>query len=208
MTLAQPEEEHVSLYAELLLNIKSLAVFVTLPHQAIAGQYEAEISNSSQFTLIEKSFNNRVASLSLPHPHVGQNLLVPAVNGSQLTFRLSPKTDHTLAKLQTDTENYEPWSAPDLEELQPHIGCGDCKRSLVNKDALRSYYALPSEGWAEMMDFWHCHKPNHPANDDSSAQQKGYAADNSTQARAGRCAVGMTYLLLHEEDCRSVEVRY
>ncbi|KAK9472524.1 HECT-like ubiquitin-conjugating enzyme-binding-domain-containing protein [Dipodascopsis tothii] len=40
------------------------------------------------------------------------------------------------------------------------LECAACGHELLAADARRAL-DLPSENWAEMMDFWHCHKPDH-----------------------------------------------
>ncbi|KAI4177981.1 MAG: hypothetical protein LQ343_000065 [Gyalolechia ehrenbergii] len=65
---------------------------------------------------------------------------------------------------------------------------------------------LPSENWAEMMDFWHCHKPD---TDDTiyhyqDGLSKGYGAASTIESIAGVGLLDPMYLLLSHDDVNVV----
>lgn len=70
---------------------------------------------------------------------------------------------------------------------------------------------LPSGNWAEMMDFWHCHKPDPPEEErnkegeDPNAVVKGYGAGNQLVAVEGTVLVDVTSFLVKGVDCLGVE---
>ena len=84
----------------------------------------------------------------------------------------------------------------------------------------RIFKDLPSQNWAEMMDFWHCHKPDEPGHNhghehthgDSGAHQdpkmaqdqngtvKGYGASNRVVATPGTVLVDVSSFVVAEED--------
>jgi hypothetical protein len=77
---------------------------------------------------------------------------------------------------------------------------------------------LPSENWAEMMDFWHCNKPDIHEPNESSAREshldgagsvasKGYGADTKFAARITVGFVDITTFLLTNSDCSNLQVR-
>lgn len=70
---------------------------------------------------------------------------------------------------------------------------------------------LPSENWAEMMEFWHCHKPDVPVGEKGEEggdnTMKGYGANTRMVAQKGFGKVDLTYFLLDSEDCSGLEVR-
>lgn len=71
---------------------------------------------------------------------------------------------------------------------------------------------LPSENWAEMMEFWHCHKPDVPVGEKGGEEGgdntlKGYGANTRMMAQKGVGKVDLTYFLLDSEDCSGLEVR-
>ncbi|KAL8735873.1 MAG: hypothetical protein Q9181_002651 [Wetmoreana brouardii] len=85
---------------------------------------------------------------------------------------------------------------------ETRIACRACQALLV-KESVQNWKDLPSENWAEMMDFWHCHKPD---TDDVFAHQtsgvhKGYGAANSIEPTAGIGLVDITCLLMMQQDC-------
>ncbi|KAL9005781.1 MAG: hypothetical protein Q9188_001447 [Gyalolechia gomerana] len=76
----------------------------------------------------------------------------------------------------------------------------------VHKDSVRLWKDLPSENWAEMMDFWHCHKPD---TDDTIYHHqdglgKGYGAASTIESIAGVGLLDPMYLLLSHDDVNVV----
>jgi len=71
---------------------------------------------------------------------------------------------------------------------------------------------LPSENWAEMMDFWHCHKPteheSHAGHSDeeTATANKGYAANSKFTAQNKVGFVDLTTFLLDAKDCNNIRV--
>ena len=97
--------------------------------------------------------------------------------------------------------------------------CRECSAVIIEKGSVKGWRDLPSENWAEMMDFWHCHKPDVPqANGasghdlggsiDESSVNRGYGADTIFAPTRGLGFVDLTTFLLVELDCTNIEVRY
>jgi hypothetical protein len=59
--------------------------------------------------------------------------------------------------------------------------------------------ALPSEQWAELMDFWHCHKPHVHGGQDKSRVLK---------SQVGSLLLGINILVVHPSDTQNLEVGY
>jgi len=78
--------------------------------------------------------------------------------------------------------------------------------------SIQSWRDLPSQNWAEMMDFWHCHKPSVPKKQTANGshntylEEKGYGANTGFVARRGVGFVDLTYFLVSTEDCLGVKV--
>lgn len=130
-----------------------------------------------------------------------------------------------------------PWSAADLA-LGLDVICRKCAAVIVGADRLTAWKDLPSENWAEMMEFWHCHKPTTTANrngdhhghghgkkdvkanevtqgqrqgEKASEEElalRGYGANSAIVAQVGVGFVDLTKMLFHAEDCRCVVVSY
>lgn len=77
----------------------------------------------------------------------------------------------------------------------------------MSKNTIKAWKDLPSENWAEMMEFWHCHKPHdHDQRDPESLASKGYGANNAISAQPGIGFVDLTSFLFAESDCDGLKV--
>ncbi|KAI6785612.1 uncharacterized protein J7T54_005946 [Emericellopsis cladophorae] len=70
---------------------------------------------------------------------------------------------------------------------------------------------LPSENWAEMMEFWHCHKPHdhdHGHTNGGAEQadltKRGYGASNAISAQETVGLVDITSFMFTESDCDGI----
>ncbi|KAL8686404.1 MAG: hypothetical protein Q9224_005457 [Gallowayella concinna] len=83
------------------------------------------------------------------------------------------------------------------------------------KESMEGWKDMPSEDWAEMMDLWHCHKPDTEDDDRASSVQqqqqqqqshlrKGYGAGNRIAPTPGVGLVDITYFLLIRRECNVV----
>lgn len=192
----------IVLYVELLSNISQVTVFATLP------------SDSDQDTSASLSLDGRSLSITHGETEVGVRLpckvlespalrLPLAVGSKELSFRLQVATDAT-QKGQGDED--VPWSASCLTS-DSRIACLVCNQSFLDVSC-PIWKDLPSENWAEMMDFWHCHKPNDEQ--DLGAQDqglgKGYSASNQLTPSRGVGLVDISHIILVESDCAGIQV--
>ncbi|CCU82431.1 hypothetical protein BGHDH14_bgh01977 [Blumeria hordei DH14] len=208
-------------YAELLSNIKQVSILASLTYPCDENT-KVELSDDGQkLTLIHRG---QVHALSLPHKVYPKfNFQVPSKIGSQeLSWRL-PLIDQSSQQARQDTLSSEaPWSAKALES-RTELRCRSCDEVIMKKGKIHTWKDLPSENWAEMMDFWHCHKPDntqshHIPDDDCSGSQenrtsthskmteRGYGANNSISAQHGVGFVDISTFLLTEDDCINIKV--
>lgn len=153
----------------------------------------------------------------------------------EISFRLSLANDEEPLKSKGEVmDEFVPWTARDMSP-SVRVGCRDCKA-----DILRSFHCcasdsaaqgdsmggwtwkdLPSGNWAEMMDFWHCHKPDpreesngmtHGSErldgmspDEHNSQVKGYGAANSVVSTPGTILVDVATFLVSEVDCANLK---
>lgn len=84
------------------------------------------------------------------------------------------------------------------------IQCINCGIDVIRPNLIMRWKALPSETWAEMMDFWHCHKP---ADDGKSSDlfNKSYAVSKFIPESTS-VFVGLTYLLVCVSDLENIEI--
>jgi hypothetical protein len=162
--------------------------------------------------------------------------------GGELSFRLlvSGNTGVGIGSRRAlDQQEHEgtdgPWRAARLES-KTRIRCRHCKNILLRphpeiargsdvsdtveekrtaSDCGLVFKDLPSQNWAEMMDFWHCHKPDEPRhthdhnhghggdpNDtqDRNGAVKGYGASNRVIATAGTVLVDVSSFVIAEDE--------
>lgn len=86
----------------------------------------------------------------------------------------------------------------------------NASRQLPEGEASWVWKDLPSGNWAEMMDFWHCHKPDQEPGEsrdavDENSVVKGYGASNQVLAVAGTVLVDVATFLVSDGDCLGLE---
>lgn len=143
------------------------------------------------------------------------------------SFRLPIDPDEkTLVSRDEAIDEYVPWTAGDMSPLT-RLRCRECASIFLDAPSSAPsdvsegqtpsqgwvWKDLPSGNWAEMMDFWHCHKPD-PHEDASNveasmarhiegqtAHVKGYGASSRVVATSGTVLVDVATFLLAESDC-------
>lgn len=212
-----------NIYAELLTNIRQLSVAVTLPSPA-GGQTKALIApdgatlhihhagTETSFPLPGRVLAQAGAPTALPTPP-------PSASSAPhtLSWRL-PLADSSAALRSSSADDPVPWTARDLLPGSA-IACRRCAAAIVPGGKAGEWKDLPSENWAEMMDFWHCHKPStdhedeheHGVNgegkeDHEHLTRRGYGANSSIAAQPGVGMVDLTSFLFCEADCVGLKV--
>lgn len=186
-------------YAELLFNIRQVTVFAILPSVC---NNTTKIELTADGRILCFRHENGKATIELPCPVVNSsNLTIPPIPTRELSFRLAAKF---ATPIESASDNEEPWPASKLTS-ETQIACQPCGCRLVT--AVTVWKDLPSGGWADMMDFWHCHKPTAENGHDASAgSMKGYAASNDLGPAAGVGLVDVGHFLIAENDCTGVQV--
>ncbi|KXH64644.1 hypothetical protein CNYM01_06646 [Colletotrichum nymphaeae SA-01] len=212
-----------TIYAELLTNIRQLSVAVTLPSSA-GGQTRALIAPNGETLHIHHAGTE--TSFPLPGRVLAQTgaptaLPTPRSSASSsasqtLSWRL-PLADSPVARSSSTSlaDDPVPWTARDLLPGSA-VACRRCAAVVVLGGKAGEWKDLPSENWAEMMDFWHCHKPStdhedeheHGVNgegkekdDHEHLTRRGYGANSSIAAQPGVGMVDLTSFLFCEADC-------
>lgn len=188
------------IYAEYLSNIRTLAITTVL---------ETPRNESTALWL-----SNDRTKLVLEHEDHTYRIILPAKTSGQGTHHLQlPNTGelHCVNRISAEPifgqeDPVTLWSAIHLNS-ETRVHCKHCSTP-VSSDKIDVWKDLPSEAWAEMMDLWHCHKPEEPkGNPDDAPAQKGYAAGSKLIAQVGVGLVDVMSFLLSEHDCK-VEVSY
>lgn len=245
-TVSRNADVSVHLHAELLPNIRQIALYVSLRESASLDGNQPEI----QLTESRKAVT---VSLPAPFDYVAETLKLPArasdatprslkINATpakdlgtgqatnpshEYSFRMQiDPSDEALLSRDELMDDYVPWTAADMLP-STRIRCRECGNALMKEaNPCRDYEQgsqdlergwtwkdLPSGNWAEMMDFWHCHKPDPHEHDpkaeaaaalkleDQTAQTKGYGASSRVEAIPGTVLIDVATFLLAESDC-------
>ncbi|KAI4233446.1 MAG: hypothetical protein L6R40_007043 [Gallowayella cf. fulva] len=195
----------IYIYAELLLNIRQVTAVASLPSECNST---TSVTLSKDRHTISIKHEGNSARMKLPATiRLGCIPRIAAGSSRALSFRL-PIADEAASEilassgcLQTNTI----WPAYSITP-ETDLACRSCFAPLM-KTPIKTWKNLPSENWAEMMDFWHCHKPD--TDDSSTAHEqngfhKGYGAGNSIAPTPGVGLVDTTYLFLMQRDCNVV----
>ncbi|KAH7087204.1 HECT-like ubiquitin-conjugating enzyme-binding-domain-containing protein [Paraphoma chrysanthemicola] len=215
----EPNETAITLYAELLLHIRTITLFASLRSYHDRGT-KAKLSSDGD--TITVSHEGQSSSIRMPFNIKGAGeaeLELPAQpSNKELTVRLQLEEledSDVLGALQSEDRrvNIVPWDGAALDK-QPHleVRCKSCGGVIVPQGSITQWRDLPNENWAEMMDFWHCHKPDeHHLHDHTHADaigEKGYAAGNKLQAVDGVGFVDLTSFLMRQVDCDGAQAQF
>jgi hypothetical protein len=231
----------IFLHAELLPNIRQLTLHVSLPNTASEIDIrESTITLSEScravtvFTLHQdvelvetlklpvKVTDASRRNLSFAGHRVDVGSTEPNAQTAEYSFRL--QVDHnetglTVPNQGAQEDDYVPWTANDMSTCAA-LHCRFCRQMIVDTasrpDDASSWQwkDLPSGNWAEMMDFWHCHKPDvHPNEKEDqknieaqNASVKGYGASNRVVATPRTGLVDVASFLVAENDCQNIQV--
>ena len=200
----------IHIYAEHLINIRTLNIQVSLP---TLSNPRTAVTLSAGGGTLKVDHDGETASITLPISIPGNNsntLQTPSTPSKELSFRVrlteSNGTAPSLQKSQSG-ETVVPWTAASLHG-QMQFGCTHCHTAIVPRGKVSQWKDLPSEGWAEMMEFWHCHKPNEPHTHEHQTDKKGYSADSSLSIVSSIGLVSATSFTLSPDDCINIEVGF
>ena len=198
----------IYLYAEVLTNIRQITIHASLDS---FQSEDTKIEIASDKRTITVRHNGQVASLFLPTGVAGNaDITMPVKKTKDISLRLEVSDVDNIVLPDGSGSAYDyPWAAADLNP-DSQLRCRQCKSRLTKSASRITWKDLPSENWAEMMDFWHCHKP-HDENvekpDESDiAGRKGYAAHSRIESHAGTGLIKISTLTLDSSDCDNIMV--
>jgi hypothetical protein len=214
----EPNETLITMYAELLLHVRTISLFASLrTHHS----HETTAKLNSNGTCITVTHEGRTASINMPFEVKGSGnaeMTLPSEPHSKdITLRMQLEEledSDVLGTLQSEERkvNVVPWDGATLDKQSDLVvRCKSCQSVLVPQDKITQWRDLPNENWAEMMDFWHCHKPDehhlHDHSHEAAMQSKGYAANTRLKAIQGLGFVDLISFLLAPQDCNGAQVR-
>ncbi|KAF7940503.1 uncharacterized protein EAE98_000630 [Botrytis deweyae] len=191
------------IYAELLSNIRQVSILAFLDTPSDSST-KAELLADG--TILKLNHAEQDIRLTLPSQVVSNSPLREFPLGSiELSWRLPLAGDFQRADVDISQTIEAPWSAKDMVIGKQEFECRRCSTTIVELNRIKEWRDLPSEGWAEMMDFWHCHKPSdhadHSHENENLASTKGYGANTKFNAQPGIGFIDHSTFLLAETDC-------
>ncbi|TEY68089.1 hypothetical protein BOTCAL_0123g00180 [Botryotinia calthae] len=191
------------IYAELLSNIRQISILAFLDTPSDSSTRAELLADG---TILKLSHAEQDIQLMLPGQVVSNSKLRDFPLGSlELSWRLPLAGDFQRADVDIAQTIEAPWSANDMVLGEQFFECRRCSTTIVESGLIKEWRDLPSEGWAEMMDFWHCHKPSdhadHNHENEDLASTKGYGANTKFNAQPGIGFMDHSTFLLAETDC-------
>jgi ubiquitin-protein ligase E3 D len=196
------------LYAEFLSNIRQVTLYASLESDT---NDETEIQLTSDRKSLSLSYNGETATILLPNEISGTvQLTVPTNCAKELSFRLQVAEVKDPFQNIVNADSEVPWPANTFNKTT-QIRCRACGRLIIETSIIQSWKDLPSEYWADMMDFWHCHKPHDHGDHagqhgEDNTVSKGYSSSTKVTAQSGIGLVDISSFLFAEEDCHGVKV--
>lgn len=215
------------LYAELFLYVHIVNVHASISTAESAEAAVVEIAADGQsITLFHR--NGRV-SIDLPTRVLQRgsstSFRLSLKEGNQFTLRLnvedgstkgaSDLTNGSASLISARSENPVPWTSRSMRNNGCKISCARCDSDIQSIGKVGVWLDMPNENWADLMEFWHCHKPAEHYKVDQGAENirnqthegKECFAGNGLCASQGKGYIGTSYFLLHMDDCSGVKVR-
>ena len=191
-----------TIYAELLANLGQVSIAISLPSLCDEST-RIQLPHGDSISIHHQG---REKTLRLPAT-VAQKatLKIPSSPVKELSFRLPLSERVSRHLFRENLGNPVPWTAESLN-LDLIIFCRSCKSTLVPDKTVTVWKALPSQNWAEMMEFWHCHKPSEKHQDQEKLATTGNNSSNAPYLRSGIGLVDTCSLIVSEQDCFSLKV--
>lgn len=191
-----------SIYAELLLNIRQITISISLSSKC---NKDTRIEVTPDHETLILLHNGQACPIKLPGQVAGSTYPeLPSQPTQDFSIRLP--LGNGVATTGATATSLPPWSAHALTGAT-ELACKNCGHRLLHTGRLHVWKDLPTENWAEMMDFWHCHKPDHMSSQNGQESlQKGYAATNKLAAQSGVGFVNVSSVLLSPDECGGVQV--
>ena len=202
----------IHLYVEHLLNIRTLSIQAAL---STVSNKETKATLSADGATLNLTHEGESACIKLPinlspKQESKVKITIPAVPSRELSFRVQLEEKdgeerNLLSNVVREGGNVIPWTANSLTD-DTEVCCGSCNCVLFERGNIQTWKDLPSEGWAEMMEFWHCHKPHEPHSHLNGDLNKGYAAGSKLAIESGVGLVDVADILFAADDCKNITV--
>jgi hypothetical protein len=196
----------IFLYAEVLTNIRQVTLYASLQTAQNTDETVLHIASDKKRVTVREG--DVTSGIYLPTEISGTaDVTIARGKKKEISVRLEiGDTSELLPRNDDSTAIEVPWSAQDLTSMTT-VQCKQCQATIVVSGKVSSWKDLPSENWAEMMDFWHCHKPHDEDTNGDAAEAKGYSSKSQLAVVPGTGLVDTVSFLLHKSDCTGLQVR-
>lgn len=216
------------IYAEYLPRLQKISIVVRLPTPSGWKTSVIIAKDGCTLLVVHEGITTKMllpveAIIRDEHLALGPKNRNPINPGHiSLNWRILPATTVSKATQFSPVNALRvPWSAADLLP-GIDVACRKCENVIVDKDKIQEWKDLPSENWAEMMEFWHCHKPtvtkensgidgnangqDEGKTSDDQLASRGYGANSTISAQSSVGFVDLTKFLFYGEDCQGLTV--
>jgi hypothetical protein len=210
-----------NIYAEFLPRLGRISVVIHLPTPT-THKTKVLLARDGLHLIVDHEGASTKLRLPVKTRTAGEHLPGEVKPGlDKMSWRLFPTPEEAQAALHVAADAV-PWSAADLKPGL-HVACRQCDEPIVLRETIGAFKDLPSENWAEMMEFWHCHKPagahvagagadaaaaadaQNKASEDQLAS-RGYGANSAISAQDSVGFVDLMTILFSQNDCNSLLV--
>ncbi|KAK5940802.1 hypothetical protein PMZ80_007219 [Knufia obscura] len=193
----------IYLYAEILTHIRQLTLHASLQTEKEEG---TKLDVSTDKKVISVTHDGETQKLYLPTQISGDaQITFPLQRKTEISSRIQIEDEHEW-KCMINNEIEAPWMAAELT-TNAAIQCRHCESVVVAAGTIKQWKDLPSENWADLMDFWFCHKPHDEGQNDAqeAATAKGFSSKSGLAIAAGIGMTDLISLVLHGDDCTNVK---
>lgn len=165
------------------------------------GQVSVTFEGNDGSDVVAHSESVTIGKNTVPLPAEIQVREMPPVGRlNTLRFRASPEAAQTAVSDQIDSIHIDsPYGSSFVRKLAAGAVLCDREGVPILTAALDTFRLrnMPSEHWAEMMDFWHCHKPH----EKSAGFNPAYAV-SQFKPNKGEILFGQEYIMVNMEDMK------
>lgn len=206
-----------NIYAEFLPRLGRISVVIHLPTQS-THKTKVLLAKDGLHLIVDHEGTSTKLRLPAKTRIAGEHLPGEVKPGlDKMSWRLCPTPEEAQAATQVAAVAV-PWSAADLKP-RLRVACRKCDEPIISQETIEAFKDLPSENWAEMMEFWHCHKPTdaygagvdaaadvqNKASEDQLAS-RGYGANSIISSQEGVGLVDLMTILFSQSDCNCLLV--
>ncbi|KAK9237609.1 ubiquitin-conjugating enzyme E2-binding protein [Lipomyces kononenkoae] len=186
---------NIAYFAELLPHIAQISLTIS-PLDAVPIHF-TRISSSKLYV---KATSESAASIITLPGSTTKDVPISLQQLCQLNSDIKTGSVRLKAERDEREEHIVPLSARQLSDCKA-VQCRECGADLL-KDNVK-FLDLPSENWYELLDYWHCHKPDH---------DHGHGAQNSIskhalKPRKSLALVGLAHIMTIKDDFVSDSIK-